>query len=118
MDDEQGCCIVGGMILEKEGFNVHSVSNAIDAISYLECHYKDIDMVFLDMMMPGMGGLDCLKSLRSNKALKDIPVVVQSGAETDKDISKALALGARGYVSKPYVKEKMLHLIENIIASR
>ncbi len=118
VDDEQGCCIVGGMILEKEGFKVHSVSNGIDAINYLERHHKDIDMVFLDMMMPGMGGLDCLRNLQSNKNLKNIPVVIQSGTEIDKEVSKALSLGARGYISKPYVKEKMLHLVENIIASR
>ncbi|MBP9792042.1 MAG: hybrid sensor histidine kinase/response regulator [Rickettsiales bacterium] len=115
VDDDQGCCVVGSMVLESEGFDVHSVNNGIDAMQYLSDHYDDVGMVFLDIMMPGMSGIECLQNIKSSSFLKSIPVVMQTGIGNEVELKEAVSLGANGYISKPYIKDKLIEVISDVM---
>jgi CheY-like chemotaxis protein len=111
VDDEQGCCVVGSMILESEGFNVHSVNSGSAAMEYLERNYQDIDIVFLDVMMPGMNGLQCLENIQDNDNYKSIPIIMQTGIGNEIELKKAVSLGAKDCIAKPYVKERLVEVM-------
>ena len=58
-------------------------------------------IILLDLGLPGVGGLDLLRELKSDPALREIPVVVLSTSRHDRDLEAAYRLGAAGYVVKP-----------------
>jgi len=64
-------------------------------------------VVFLDLRMPGMSGLDVLKQLRLNELTIDLPVVIFTSSAEDPDISQSYKLGANSYVVKPVSMEQM-----------
>jgi CheY-like chemotaxis protein len=79
-----------------------TVSNANDALKGLKSmSYTRPDIIFLDLNMPGMGGFECLKELKQDHSLMDIPVVMYSTSSSNADIKKALKLGAENFVTKP-----------------
>lgn len=79
------------------------------ALEYIFCKGRYINkdsmyspkVIFLDLKLPKVDGLDVLKQLKSNEETKKIPVVIVTSSKEDPDISKAYALGANSYVVKP-----------------
>lgn len=68
---------------------------------------RQYDMVMLDVMMPGRSGIDVLREMRSDEALKEVPVVVMSAWQSSQDIDAALAAGANGFLPKPFRVEEL-----------
>lgn len=79
------------------------------ALEYVFCkgRYADKDsmyspkVIFLDLKLPKVDGLEVLKQLKSNEKTKKIPVIIVTSSKEDPDISKAYELGANSYVVKP-----------------
>ncbi len=67
----------------------------------------------LDLGMPGMGGLGCLKALKA--AAPELKVVIASGYAPDGPVRKALVEGAQGYVAKPYRQAVLLKEIRRVL---
>ena len=102
--------------LMLDAFHEFNIKNSIDhvldgeqAIAYLrnQSPYQDKerysrpDIVFLDIRMPRQGGIETLKIIKNDDALKDIPVVMISTSTTAPEIKECYRLGASGYVTKP-----------------
>ncbi len=66
------------------------------------------DVVLLDLHMPGLDGFGVLATLKGDPALADVPVIVVSGSTVEKDVVRALEMGAQDYVTKPYAVEVLL----------
>lgn len=64
--------------LEQEGYKVFSVLNAKDAFPVLKDHHREIDIIWLDYLLPGMNGLEFLAEMHKNEDYKDIKVVICS----------------------------------------
>jgi DNA-binding response OmpR family regulator len=73
------------------------------------------DMVMLDVMMPGRSGIDVLREMRSDKALRDIPVVVMSAWQSPQDVDAVLAAGADGFLAKPFRLEELDSAVSEVI---
>lgn len=76
------------------------------------------DIIFLDLNMPVMNGLECLKAIRNSETCKDLSVIIYSTSGQHKDIEDTFAAGANGYLVKPNnyaeLKQKLWEiLIEN-----
>jgi CheY-like chemotaxis protein len=85
--------------LERKGYRVITAENGQQA---LELVARDpIDLVLLDVMMPGLSGLDVLRILRTTPAGKDLPVIMATARSDSTDIVEALDAGANDYVIKP-----------------
>ena len=92
---------LGGLVSKKlidEGCVVHHVENGEMAQSAIESETPDL--VFLDLLLPGMSGFDVLAGLKKNDKTKDIPVVVLSNLGEREDIRKGLDLGATSFLIK------------------
>jgi two-component system, sensor histidine kinase len=83
-----------------EGYEVLTASNGPDA---LEAAARDRpDLVLLDMMMPGMDGVEVCRRLKADPAVREIPVIMISAKEMTEEIVEGLDAGAIGYVPKPF----------------
>ncbi|MBU0499576.1 MAG: response regulator [Gammaproteobacteria bacterium] len=70
------------------------------------------DLIFLDIMMDEMDGFQTCRSLHREEHTRDIPVVMVTGKSQKADKVWAMQQGARGYITKPYVKEQILEQIQ------
>ncbi len=81
-----------------EGFDTVEASNGYDALKKLQ--ETKFDLLILDLWMEGIDGFKILQLMKINPTLKDIPVIVLSARSTSADLEKAVALGARDYLTK------------------
>ena len=89
-------------ILSADGHHIFPATNGEDAIAILSAN--EIDMVLLDINLPGMSGLEVLSEIRtgSNKDYHEIPVIMISSRSGIEDIDQALEIGADSYLVKPF----------------
>jgi CheY-like chemotaxis protein len=85
--------------LERSGFRVVSAASGPEALELLR--RSPVDLVLLDIMMPGMTGLDVLKTVRLTRATATLPVIMVTAKTDSEDVVEALSLGANDYVTKP-----------------
>ena len=85
--------------LERSGFRVVSAASGPEALELLR--RAPVDLVLLDIMMPGMTGLDVLKTVRMMPTTATLPVVMVTAKTDSQDVVEALSLGANDYVTKP-----------------
>lgn len=112
VDDEQGIRAALGQLLEYEGYEVRAVSNATDGIS--EYQKFNPDLVFMDVKMGGMDGLEALKRLR---VIDPSAVVVMiSGHATIRTAVEATQLGAYEILEKPLDTDRILVMLRNALA--
>jgi len=83
--------------LGHEGFDVVTASDGPEGLRLFAQHHPDI--VLLDMLLPGMHGIDVCRRLR---AISDVPVLMVSAVDSELDVVLGLELGASGYVTKPF----------------
>ena len=108
VDDNQDVRELIVHILNADGFHVYAAVDGENALAILNSN--KVDLVLLDVMMPGKSGLEVLSEIRSgsNKALRDIPVVMITAKSSTEDIDAALAIGASSYIVKPFRGEAVL----------
>jgi len=85
--------------LERKGFAVRTVAGGQEALDLIA--RERVDLVLLDIMMPGMNGLEVLKVLRLTHSPAELPIVMQTAKSESEDVIEALELGANDYVTKP-----------------
>jgi two-component system nitrogen regulation response regulator NtrX len=111
IDDEAEIRRSVRMILEYEGYDVQEASSGPEGVALIE--REPPDLVFLDIKMGGMDGLDALQKIRqSNEAL---PVVIISGHGTVSTAVEATKLGAFDFIEKPLASERVLLTIRNAL---
>ena len=113
VDDEENIRKTLRMILEYEGYQVLEASSGEDALSLLEETW-DVDLVFLDIKLPGRDGLEVLSELKS----KPLPpeVVVISGQGTIQNAVEATKRGAFEFLEKPLHRDRVLVSLRNALA--
>jgi CheY-like chemotaxis protein len=85
--------------LERSGFRVLTAGSGAEALEAVR--QSGVDMVLLDIMMPGMTGLDVLRTLRATRSSAALPVLMVTAKTDSEDVVEALALGANDYITKP-----------------
>lgn len=97
VDDDKDLCALLQEFLEGDGFSVDAIHSGDEAIKTL-LNTEKYDTVVLDIMMPGISGLDVLKSVRAEK---QTPILMLTGRGDDIDRIVGLELGADDYLPKP-----------------
>jgi diguanylate cyclase (GGDEF)-like protein len=85
--------------LARRGYTVLTAENGPSALEMVGAHR--VDAVLLDVMMPGMSGLETLRRLRESRSVSDLPVIMVTAKDRTDDVVEALDLGANDYVTKP-----------------
>lgn len=84
-----------------------------DALEKLDGH-DDVDLIFLDINMPNMNGLEFLAEAKSDPGLADIPVVIVSTEGKEEDTQRGLEAGAVAYVKKPFSSMEISELVSRL----
>jgi PAS domain S-box-containing protein len=113
VDDEEFIRDLGGRILSGFGYRVLTAETGERALELYRGGDAQIDLVILDVIMPGMGGLRCLEELL--KLNPGLPVIVASGYSADGRVSQEAPHGSRGALRKPYQMVEMLRLIRAVM---
>lgn len=114
VDDDHTCHSILSLLLKSEDYEIISVYGGIEGLNYLKSR-QDIDIIFLDLMMPDMYGLNVLKEIKSNTSLSNIPVVIQSASNDKNECLKAIEMGAVGFLRKPYDRSEVSMIVKQYI---
>lgn len=113
IDDSSTIRRTGELLLAQSG---HQVSLAEDGVSGIAAIMKNKpDVVFLDVMMPGINGLDICSILKSDPHYKDIPIVMLTSKDTHIDRMRGKLYGANEYLVKPFSKWTLLAAVDNAL---
>jgi two-component system chemotaxis response regulator CheY len=99
-----------------EGFEFTHASSGLEAIERLSL--RPFDLVFLDLNMPDIGGLEVLEFVRGQDTLKRIPIAVVTTRGDEVSRAKALAAGASAYITKPFTPEVILAEARALLGAR
>jgi len=111
VDDEVGILHIGRAVLQKHGYEVITAQSGEEALNlYSE---KTVDSVILDVGMPGMGGITCLKELLAKD--RSARILISSGYVSDDHVAKAFKMGARAFLSKPYRFDNLLETVRRVL---
>ena len=113
VDDEEALREIGGATLKMNGHEVITADSGETALEVYSEHREKIDLVLLDINMPGMGGYQCLQQLRTMDA--QAKVLIASGYFDDDKLQKALKEGAAGYITKPYMADDLMIAVRNAL---
>jgi two-component system, OmpR family, response regulator RegX3 len=97
-------------LLEKEGYDVSVAETGPDAVAMFES--DGADLVLLDLMLPGMSGVDVCRALRSRS---NLPIIMLTAKDSEIDKVVGLELGADDYVTKPYSSRELLARIKAVL---
>ncbi|MFI5287054.1 MAG: response regulator transcription factor [Candidatus Dormibacteria bacterium] len=99
-DDEPRLLHVVGLYLSMEGFEVCEASDGSEALAMLET--QTFDLAILDVMMPGVDGIEVCRHIRSQPSTQAMPVLVFTSLSSDKDVERARLAGANHLITKPF----------------
>ncbi|WP_018608532.1 Hpt domain-containing protein [Uliginosibacterium gangwonense] len=116
VDDSLTVRKITSRLLEREGFQVVTAKDGVDALEQL----VDIkpDVMLLDIEMPRMDGFDLARNIRADQRLHDIPIIMITSRMADKHRNYAMEIGVNNYLGKPYQEEQLLELIAGFIARK
>lgn len=115
VDDEPSTAGMFSLMLENEGYEtvvVHGTGTAINAI-----RRHGPDLLLLDVMMPGVSGLELCRFIRREPDLSEIPIILVSAKNRPEDIEAGIEAGATLYLGKPIATADLLAGVKNALAS-
>jgi two-component system KDP operon response regulator KdpE len=110
VDDEKTICEFIRRNLAVRGFTVVTASNGSEAISVFNS--QDIDLVILDIMMPGVDGLEVTRRIRQSSM---IPIIILTALDGERDKIRAFDLGADDYLTKPFGVGELLARVKAVL---
>ncbi len=116
VDDSRSMRNVLKKVLSVSGFQVGELleaGNGREALEVLENHW--IDLILSDIHMPVMDGFGLLRALKEKDGWRDLPVVLVTTESNRDRLQEAMALGARGYIQKPFRPEEIRSLLRQIM---
>lgn len=110
IDDEENVCELISLYFTKAGYEVITASDGADGIEKMRQHRPDI--VILDLMLPGMDGLDVCKELRKTS---NVPLIMLTARVDEVDRVLGLEIGADDYVTKPFSPRELLARVKAVL---
>ena len=116
VDDEEDILELVKFNLEKEGFRVFCATTGEQAL--IQGASERLDLIVLDLMLPGVDGLNVTKALKGDQKTKNIPIIMLTAKGEEADIVVGLELGADDYVTKPFSPKILLARIKAVLRRR
>jgi DNA-binding response OmpR family regulator len=113
-DDDRDILDLVVFKLDQAGFETVAVTDGVAALAAIEA--EPPRLAILDIMMPGMSGLDVLRKVRANEAIKDLDVILLTARVRDSDVDTGFASGASEYVIKPFSPRELMHRVNAVLA--
>ena len=114
VDDFDDTRLMMKLWLMKNGYQVIEAERGEEAIALAQSEHPDL--IIMDMMMPGLNGLDATRRIREDQSLEQTPIVAVSAYGADEYRAKAISAGCTEYVSTPFDPEQLGDLIKKLLA--
>lgn len=112
LEDDHAVNVLLRHILEREGYSLEIVTSVPQAKEVLEQGLEDIDLVLLDINLPGGTGFEVLQLIRERSS---VPVLFLSGLKQGNNVERALSLGAQDFITKPFNPKELLLRIKRFL---
>lgn len=113
VEDEEVIRIVTKSMLELLGYHVMLADSAESAVEIYAQRGQSIDVVILDVIMPGMNGKECFSALK--KMNPDLRAIMASGYSREQNLEEFTQLGIAGFIQKPFRKNDLAFLLEDVL---
>jgi two-component system, OmpR family, alkaline phosphatase synthesis response regulator PhoP len=113
VDDEEDILELLRFNLTKEGFSVVCAGSGEDALK--SALSKRPDLILLDLLLPGMDGLEVARRLKNDPSTKDIPVIMVTAKGEEADIVTGLEVGAEDYITKPFSRKVLIARVRAVL---
>lgn len=113
IEDERGLTQTLSWYFNKEGFETIVAHDGVEGLRKAQTQLPDA--VLLDLMLPGMNGLDICKELRSGERTKGIPIIMTTAKSEESDQLVGYKLGADDYVTKPFSNKVLLEKVKALL---
>ena len=100
--------------LSTMGHDIVAVGDGAAAVE--ACRAQKPDLAVLDVMMPGVSGLDAIREIRSDPALADLPVILLTARAQESDVETGFDSGADDYITKPFSPRELASRVEALLA--
>ena len=115
VDDSRMVRKIISVSLKGENFKLYEASSGLEALDKLM--ETNIDLIFTDINMPNMDGLEFIKRCKDDDMFKHIPIIVITTEDGVEDRERALQLGAAGFVSKPLDRESIINITNSVLGA-
>jgi twitching motility two-component system response regulator PilH len=116
VDDSTTIRFVMSKMLWESGYHVIEAQNGETGIKMALEHKPDV--IFMDVVMPGINGFQATRTLRKHAATKDIPIIIISGNKQAVEMFWVEKIGANDYMEKPFDREELFHRLEKVLYPR
>ncbi|EAT16672.1 response regulator [Desulfuromonas acetoxidans] len=113
VEDEEDILALVHYNLSRDGFEVTTATTGEDGVE--QARKEHPDLMILDLMLPGMDGLEVCETLKKDRELRDIPIVMLTAKGEESDIVKGLEMGAADYVTKPFSPKVLLARVKAVL---
>jgi len=116
VDDEPTLVLALELLMKKEGYETHAVSDGEKALEVAERLRPDL--ILLDVMMPKVDGFEVCQRIRANPALSGVSIIMLTAKGREVEREKGLALGADLYITKPFSTREVVRKVKEVLASK
>ena len=113
-DDDMDIRDLVAFKLEQAGFDVTAVDNGLAALT--AARLEPPDLVVLDVMMPGMSGIDVCRELRNDRSTSGLPIILLTARAQEGDVEVGFGAGADDYIVKPFSPRELVTRVEAVLA--
>src|SRR5687768_382004 len=112
-EDDRDIAELIARYLQKAGWAPHLAASGDEALAYARAH--PVDVVILDVMLPGMSGLEVCRALRGDKATAAVPIIMLTARAEEADRVMGLEIGADDYVAKPFSPNELVARVRALV---
>lgn len=114
IDDDPDLLVLLSKMLTRIGASTQTAETGVEGLDLLQ--KERFDLLILDLMLPDIDGYDVLARIREDRGLDGMPILIMSARADPEAISKGLALGADGYLTKPYLPNTLTSRVRALLA--
>ena len=116
VDDSATCIAFERVLLQSVASQIVTAADGEAALAAAREHKPDL--VLMDVMLPGMTGIECCRFFRADSALREIPIIVVTTKDEQSVVSEAFAAGCTDFITKPIDKGELLRKIRGHLEAR
>ncbi len=113
VDDDKGALTLIGIMLDRGGFQVVSAQNGYQALDKLD--QETPDLIILDLMMPGMDGIELCKVIRERTETARTPILILSTKSDAQSVIQSMEAGATDYLPKPIFHNDLVSKVRDML---
>ncbi len=115
-DDEPNIVISLEYLMKRQGYDVSVARDGQEALAMAEAEVPDL--ILLDVMMPHKNGFEVCQALRAQPRFAQVCILMLTAKGRDTDIAKGMALGASGYMTKPFATRDLVEKVQALLGAR